>query len=338
MGKLFVFSAIVFSTLFILNLIWGIAIIISIFFGGIQSILYHENLIETIILSVYTKWILLSDLIWVCFFTIFVLSRKQYKTDPNHHYLAYDSLDSINICVVMPAFNEEKSIEKVVSDFQKQKFVKHVIVIDNNSSDNTSFLAQKAGAIVINKTENKGYAHSVLLGLKESLKTDSNVILFTESDSTYNGYDVEKMISYLPNADMILGSRYTQILSERHNQNSILHVWGNVFLAKLIQIKYFSLKHLGAVNLTDVGCAMRLMRKECLEEIIPYLFIKDSEYPIASDSIQLHITMLTIEHNFKLIEIPITFNKREGNSKLRSDDFFNALRWGFKFMWFILKS
>lgn len=337
MGKLFIISGISFFSIFILNLVWGIAIIISIFSGGIQSILHGEGLIETIILSVYTKWILILDLISICFFTIFIISRKQYKTESNLHYLAYVPLDSLKICVVIPAFNEEKSIEKVVLDFQKQQFVKHVLVIDNNSSDNTLSLAEKAGAIVIRKNENKGYAHSVLLGLKESLKTDSNVILFTEADGTYNGYDIEKMLSYLPNADMIIGSRYTQVLSEKYNQNSLMHIWGNIFLAKLIQIKYFSLKHLGVVNLTDVGCAMRLIRKDCLEKIIPSLYYENSEFPIASDSIQLHITMLAIENNFRLIEIPITFNKRQGKSKLRSDEFFIGLKWGFKFLWFILK-
>ena len=224
MGKMFILAGISFSILFILNLIWGIAIIISTFSGGIQSILHGQNLTEVIILSQYTKWILLSDLIWICFFITFLMSRKQYKTDPNLHYLSHNPLDSLKICVVIPAFNEAKSIERVVLDFQKQKFEKNVMVIDNHSSDNTSSIAQKAGAIVINKNKNKGYAHSVLLGLKESLKTDSNLILFTEADGTYNGYDVEKMLSYLPNADMVLGSRYTQILSEKYTQNSIIHI------------------------------------------------------------------------------------------------------------------
>ncbi|WP_428324012.1 glycosyltransferase family 2 protein [Nitrosopumilus sp.] len=317
---------------------WGIAIIISVFSGGVQSILNDEGLIETIILSVYTKWILLSDIIWMCFFIVFILSRKQYKTESNLHYLTYKPLESISICVVIPAWNEAKSIEKVITDFQKQKFVKHVLLVDNNSSDNTVEIAQKVGAIVIKKNENKGYSHSVLLGLKEALKTDSNVVLFTEADSTYNGYDIEKMLSYLPNADMVLGSRYTQVLSEKGNQNSLMHIWGNILLAKLIQIKYFSLKHLGAVNLTDVGCAMRLMRRECLEKIIPLLSSKDSEYPYAGDSIQLHITMLSIEKNFRLVEIPITFNKRIGYSKFESSKFTKGIKWGAIFMWFILKS
>jgi len=336
MGKLFALSGISFICLFSLNLVWVIIIITSTFSGGIQTILQGERLTDVILFSVYTKWILLSDIIWICAFTIFILSRKQYKTDAELHYLTHRPLDEIRISVVIPAYNEENSIEEVIRDFQKQKFVKNIIVIDNHSSDNTVSISKKLGATVIEKNENKGYAHSVLLGFKESLKTDANAILFTESDGTYNGYDIEKLSSYLINADMVLGSRYTQVLSEEGNQNSIMHIWGNIFLAKLIQIKYFSLKHLGAANLTDVGCGMRLVRRNCLEDIIPYLSKNNSEHPIASDAIQIHMTMLTIERNFRFIEVPITFNKRNGKSKLRSDEFFRGIHWGLKFLWFIM--
>jgi len=306
------------------------------FFGDIQTIFQSGSLTDIILFSVYTKWILLFDIIWMCIFIVFIFSRKQYKTDAELHYLTYRPLDELKICVIIPAYNEENSIEEVIRDFQKQKFVKNIIVIDNHSSDDTVSISKKLGVTVIEKNQNKGYAHSVLLGFKESLKTDANAILFTESDGTYNGYDVEKMSSYLVNVDMVLGSRYTQVLSEKCNQNSIMHIWGNIFLAKLIQIKYFSLKHLGAANLTDVGCGMRLIRRNCLEDIIPYLSKNNSEHPIASDAIQIHMTMLTIEMNFRFIEVPISFNKRKGNSKLRSDEFFRGIHWGLKFLWFIM--
>ena len=336
MGKLFGLSGIFFLCLFILNFVWVILIVMGTFFGDIQTIFQGGSLTDIILFSVYTKWILLFDIIWMCIFIVFIFSRKQYKTDAELHYLTYRPLDELKICVIIPAYNEENSIAEVIRDFQKQKFVKNIIVIDNHSSDDTVSISKKLGVTVIEKNQNKGYAHSVLLGFKESLKTDANAILFTESDGTYNGYDVEKMSSYLVNVDMVLGSRYTQVLSEKCNQNSIMHIWGNIFLAKLIQIKYFSLKHLGAANLTDVGCGMRLIRRNCLEDIIPYLSKNNSEHPIASDAIQIHMTMLTIEMNFRFIEVPISFNKRKGNSKLRSDEFFRGIHWGLKFLWFIM--
>ena len=87
---------------------------------------------------------------------------------------------------------EELSIKQVVNDFRKQKFVEHVIVIDNKSTDNTVKIAKESGAEVVEKMENKGYSHSLVMGLNEALKTDANIITMTESDGTFNGYDLEK--------------------------------------------------------------------------------------------------------------------------------------------------
>jgi glycosyltransferase involved in cell wall biosynthesis len=119
----------------------------------------------------------------------------------------------------MHTYNEEQVIEKTVEDFLKQDNVEKVIVIDNHSTDKTIEYAQKAGATVITKTSNKGYAHSWYTGLTEALKTDANIIVITDGDGTYNGYDISKMSTYLENCDMVVGSRMVQVLCEKTNQN-----------------------------------------------------------------------------------------------------------------------
>ena len=59
------------------------------------------------------------------------------------------------------------------------------------------------------------------------LETDANIIALTESDGTYAGIDLEKMIPYLENVDMIIGTREIQVFSEKGNQNKMFYVWGN---------------------------------------------------------------------------------------------------------------
>ena len=266
----------------------------------------------------------------------YVLKQKSYKTDSNLHYLQNSPIKERQICVIMPTFNEESTIKQVVEDFQRQNFVKYVVVIDNKSTDDTVKIAKECGVKVIEKIENKGYSHSLVLGLKEALKTDANIITITESDGTFNGYDLEKMVPYLNNCDMVIGSRQNQVISEKGNQNSGFFVWANFLLAKLIQIKYLSLDHMGIINLTDVGCIYRVIKRDALEKIISKLTYPGSDRPVGGIGIGLYITMLGIEEDLKIIEIPVTFKRRIGKSKLTGAGKKKTINIGLRFLWLIL--
>lgn len=337
MNKFFFILVISFLILFVVNISWIIVNIYMWVFHGIQSIIQGENLLENIYLSKYIRWILWVDGIWIFFAVVFMLKRKHYKTDAKLHYLQYDPILKPRICMIIPTFNEELSIEKVVKDFISQEYVQYVIVVDNNSTDKTADIAEKCGAKVIRKKENKGYSHSFVLGLKEALKTDANIIAATEADGTFNAYDIKKMLPYLDNCDMVIGSRQYQIITEKGNQNTILHVWGNYILAKLIQIKYFSIHHLGIVSLTDVGCVYRLMRREGLEKIVKKLTYPDSDIAVGGVGVGLYLTMLAIENDLKIIEIPITFKKRIGFSKIEPTKV-SSIKIGLEFFWLIITS
>ena len=330
--------AISFGILLVSNLTWVISNIYMFVVNGIESVITGQTLIENIYYSKFLRWLILLDVLWLIIGFVYILKRKSYKTDSNLHYLQNLPIKNHKICVIMPTFNEELSIKKVLEDFQNQKHVKHVIVIDNKSTDETVKIAKECGAKVIEKIKNKGYSHSLVIGLNEALKTDANIITITESDGTFNGYDLEKMVPYLNNCDMVVGSRQSQVISEKGNQNSGFFVWANFLLAKLIQIKYLSLDHMGIVNLTDVGCVYRIMKRESLEKIINKLTYPGSDKPIGGEGIGLYITMLGIENDLKIIEIPITFNRRIGKSKLTGAGTGKTIKIGLKFLWLILVS
>ena len=338
MRKIFFILGLSLAILILVNLTW---IGVNFYFmgkDGLQSLLQGRNLIESIYYSIYLRWILLTDAMWLLFAISFMLRRKTYKTDSSLHYLHYEPIPNPSITMIIPSYNEELSIGKVVKDFSKQDKVNSVIVIDNNSNDKTTEIAEKAGAIVIKKNENKGYSHSLVLGLREALKTNCNIIGTTEADGTYNAYDLQKMIPYLDNCDMVIGTRQNQVITEKGNQNSIFHVWGNFFLAKLIQIKYFNLHHMGIVNLTDVGCVYRLMKRKSLEKIVDNLTYPDSDKAVGGIGIGLYLTMLGIEKDLRILEVPVTFNKRIGLSKIESNKFPKAIKVGLTFLWLILTS
>ena len=337
--KGFFFSlSISFLILLFTNIAWISVNIYMFIVHGIESIISGETLIENIYYSVYIKWILFSDLIWIIAWLAYIFKRKSYKTSLDLHYLQYKKIDDPKICIIIPTYNEELAIGNVVKEFINQPFVKYVIIVDNNSKDHTVDIAKSQGATVITKNENKGYSHSLVLGLNEALKTDANIIGTVEADGTFNSYDIEKMVPYLNNCDMVIGSRQNQVITEKGNQNSGFFVWANFFLAKLIQMKYLSLEHMGIVNLSDVGCVYRIIKRDALEKIIKNLTYPDTDKPIGGVGIGLSITMFGIENNLKIIEIPVTFNKRIGKSKLSGAGTGKIIKIGLKFLWLILVS
>ena len=219
----FFYVALVFSFVLLLlaNITWGAVNLYLFGVIGIQNLLKGTTFVENVYLSTYLKWILLADLIWIIIALIFVLRRKHYKTDVELHYLTYKPIVDPKIIVIIPTYNEELVVKNVIKDYQNQKNVREVIVIDNHSSDNTVKIAKQCGTKVITKDSNKGFAHSCVVGFREALKTDANIIVTTECDGTFSAYDLEKMIPYLDNCDMVIGTRQVQVLTEKGNQNSM---------------------------------------------------------------------------------------------------------------------
>jgi len=342
MGIYFFILGISFFTLFIVNLVWLGLNIFSWSVEGVESYLSARVVaIEDLYYSIYIKWILFFDFIWILCFLAFLFKRKNFMTDTSLHYLSFDKIENPRICVIVPVYNEEKSIKKVVNEIKEQKFVESILVIDNNSSDNSASLAKACGATVIIKDRNLGYAHSWWLGFSEALKLDVNIIAFLDSDDTYNAYDLEKMIPYLNNCDMVIGDRLVQALSQKGNQNNILLSWGNAFIAKLLQLKYINFRHLGFVHLNDAGCTFRCFRKESLRKIIgEFKDPKSNKFAFGCNyiTVGMFTTTKAIENNLKIVEIPITFKKRVGESKTGASITSNALYYGFYMIWYILKS
>jgi len=336
-----IYTVIVISSIiiFFLNLGWGIINLYIFIVDGIQTIVVGNTFIENIFFSEYLKWILLIDAMWIISALIFAYTRKFYMTDPQLHYLSVNPINEPKVFVIIPAYNEEENVEQVVTDYKNQKFVKEVIIVDNHSSDKTVEISKSCGATVITKDKNKGFADSCIVGMRESLKSDANIVVFTDCDRTYSATDLEKMLPYLDNCHMVIGTRQRQVLSEEKTQNSMFFVWGNYLLAKVIQLKYFSLLHLGVVELTDVGCMHRCIRKESLEKIIERFVKKNTNEPVITPNSGLFailMTMIGIENNLKIVEVPITFKRRMGRSKTRSDKKPRAIQYGLTFFRFIL--
>lgn len=305
---------------------------------GLQNLLEGKNLAERIWFSEYFRHILLADGAWLASMLAFALRRRRFRTSDSY-YLSRDPLDSPRACVVVPAFNEAGAIGAVVSDFASRPCVSKVIVVDNHSGDGTARLAREAGAEVIEKDRNMGYAHSCVLGLGRALESGADLVVLAEGDGTFSGADLAKMIPYMDECEMCVGTRNVQVMCERGTQNGALHVWGNWLLAKLLQLKYFSLDHMGSVRLTDVGCAYRCVRAAALAPLMGEFSRGGGEVVGRAEggNFALYMTMASIERGLRIVEIPVSFSRRVGESKTGSARKGRGLRYGFRFLWLILR-
>jgi len=212
------------------------------------------------------------------------------------------------VAVVLTAYNDEKSIGPSVDEFRPQPGVAHVIVVDNNSRDRTTEVAREHGALVVKET-NQGYGHACMSGLRWALEnTEDEIIVLCEGDMTFFGDDLPKLLPYIADCDMVVGTRNTKTLTKPGSQMDWFMSWGNLLLALLIRFRYWDWAFLGRVQLTDVGCTFRAIRRDALARIMPKLTVGGHHF-------SPHMILVALRERLAVVEVPIKFRQRVGVSK-----------------------
>lgn len=209
---------------------------------------------------------------------------------------------------ILTAYNDAASIGLAVDDFRKVPCIEQVIVVDNNSTDRTTEVAEAHGATVTHEGR-QGYGYACMAGLRYALEhTAAERILLSEGDMTFFSSDAEKLLPYLNDCDLVLGSRTNRMLTRDGSQMDWFMVWGNGFLAYLIRLRYWDPVFLGQVRLTDVGCTFRVIRRAALKKIIDQL-------TVGGNFFSPHMILVALRAGVTVIEVPIKFRERVGVSK-----------------------
>lgn len=216
----------------------------------------------------------------------------------------YDPVRTRKVTVALTAYNDEDSITESVEDFLSHPLVKRVIVVSNNSSDATFARAEAAGAITFDEKA-PGYGRCVYRCLNEAVRfSDTDYVVLCEGDRTFRAYDVEKLLAYVPHADVVNGTRIVEPLRNHITQLSTFMYYGNLFVGKLLEAK-----HLGRSTITDVGTTYKLCRRDALVRLLPKLD------PAVNLEFNAHFLDTALEQGHVLLECPITFHQRVGVSK-----------------------
>ena len=212
----------------------------------------------------------------------------------------------MNYSVILPCKNEEASISICINKIKKVLPNAEIIVVDNNSTDNSALIAKKLNVKVV-KEKKQGYGAALLAGFKEA--SHKNVIM-CDADDTYNLLEIPKLIKY-KNYDLVIGNRFGNI---KKGAMPLLNRIGNPFLS-------FILKKFFKINIKDAHSGFRLIKKKALEK----LNLKTSGMEFASEML-----IKATKNKLKFKEVPISYYRRKGKSKL------NPFKDGWKHLRFML--
>lgn len=206
------------------------------------------------------------------------------------------NFDKKKISLIVPAYNEEATVGSVIDDFKDK--VDEIIVVNNNSKDNTEKIATELGARVLSGNF-RGYGDALKFGMDNA---GGDIFILTEADGSFLARDIDKILEYLKDADMVLGTRTTaQMIEQGANMDFLLRL-GNLIVAKLIELLWLR-KH--EPRLTDVGCTYRGIWRHAYYEIRKSLKGVGPEF-----SPEMIIEAMC--HNKRVIEIPVTYSGRIG--------------------------
>ncbi len=228
-------------------------------------------------------------------------------------------LPDTGVTVVLTAYNDELSIAEAVRDFRAHARVARVLVVSNNSRDATMSRAAEAGAEVHDETA-QGYGQCVYRCLSEAVRfADTPVVVLCEGDGTFRAYDIDKLLAYLPHADIVNGTRTVEPLRAPVTQLSTFMYYGNLFVGKLLEAK-----HLGRGTITDVGTTYKACRRDALGPLLVEL------NPGVNLEFNAHFLDTALERGLVVVECPITFHPRIGVSKGGNTDNGRALMVGLR--------
>ena len=210
------------------------------------------------------------------------------------------------IAVLIPCYNEAKTIAKVVKDYKEALPDADIYVYDNNSTDDTDKIAKKAGAIV--RYEYRQGKGNVIRTMFREI--DADCYLMIDGDDTYPAENAREMCDLILDgkADMVIGDRLSSTYFKENKRP--FHNFGNRIVRWLINKLFKN-------NIKDIMTGYRAFS---------YEFVKG--FPVLSKGfeIETEMTIHAVDKNFKLVEIPVSYRDRPEGSVSKLNTYSDGLK------------
>lgn len=204
-----------------------------------------------------------------------------------------------SISVILPTFNEKDSIAECIEKFYRISYVDEVLVIDNNAADGTKEEVARTKATLIEESV-QGYGWACRRGLEEA---KGDIVVICEPDGTFVPDDLEKLLAYTRDFDIVYGSRTLGwMIWENANMGWFLRL-GNIVVAKFIEVIF------NCRSLSDVGCTFRLLTRDVSDFLLPH-------YRVGGSHFGPEMMLRSILAKARVVQIPVNYLPRVGTSSV----------------------
>lgn len=200
------------------------------------------------------------------------------------------------IAILIPCYNEELTIKKVIKDFKRELPDADIYVYNNNSKDKTEEIARNNGAIVINEYK-QGKGNVVRSQFRD---IDADIYVMVDGDDTYPAESVHQLIEPVKNgqADMTIGDRLSNGTYQKENKRCF-HEFGNNLVKKSINILFDT-------DLKDIMTGYRVFNKR---------FVKNMPVLSPKFEIETEMSLYALDKKYIIKEIPIIYRDRPKGSE-----------------------
>lgn len=212
------------------------------------------------------------------------------------------------VSVIFPTYNEKDSIRESIDDFFACEHVDEIVVVNNNAAEGTDEEVTPTKARLVYE-EKQGYGYAIRKGMAEAT---GDLLIIAEPDGTFSGHDVIKLLAYCDDVPVVFGTRTVQEFVWDGANMGFLIKWANWAVGKLVEFLF------NTTILTDVGCSMRLFRREAYEKLEP-------QFTVGGSTFGPHLLLLTILNDIPFIEIAVNYKRRVGESSVTGNKFRAAL-------------
>jgi glycosyltransferase involved in cell wall biosynthesis len=215
------------------------------------------------------------------------------------------------LAVVLPTYNEADSIAACIKGFEGLGIVDEIVVVNNNAHPDTSANVATTSAREVHESS-QGYGAAIRRGLAET--TAHDLVVICEPDGTFDPDDLWKLLPFLSDADVVLGSRtVSTFIYTGANMGTFLR-WGNWAVAKGIELIF------NTVSMSDVGCTFRVLKRSAIDRITPHFRRNDSAFG-------LEMMLWVVSERVPFVQVPVRYLERVGESAV-TGDFWKAFRLG----------